>query len=114
MTRCLLAAMFEVARLEPASVNTRAGLIVSYVTLNRPEEARAVVKQAQAKDLESPLLRIRMYQLAFLQKDAAGMAQQVAWSTGKRGVESQLLAFEADTRHTLDGWETLGSFLAGP
>ena len=56
-----------------------------------------MVKQAQAKDLDSPTLRTRMYLLAFLQNDAAGMAQQVAWSRGKRGVENVLLAYEADT-----------------
>jgi hypothetical protein len=38
-----------------------------------------------------------MYLLAFFQNDAAGMAQQVAWSTGKRGVENELPAIEADT-----------------
>ena len=56
-----------------------------------------MVKQAQAKDLESPTLRTRMYLLAFLQNDTEGMAQQVAWSRGKRGVENVLLAYEADT-----------------
>src|SRR6202035_5469018 len=34
---------------------------------------------------------------AFLQNDALGMAQQVAWSGGKPGVEDVLLANEADT-----------------
>ena len=91
-----LAAKLEAARLEP-TVLIRAYLVLSYLLLNRTEEARAVVKQAQAKDLESPGLRTRMYLLAFLQNDAEGMAQQVAWSTGKRGVESVLLAYEADT-----------------
>ncbi len=93
----VLAAKLEAARLEPASASIRAVVVFSYLLLNRPEEARAVVKQAQPKELESPALRTRMYLLAFLQNDAAGMAQQVAWSTGKRGVESVLLAFEADT-----------------
>ena len=38
-----------------------------------------------------------MYQIAFLQNDAAGMAQQVARSAGQPGVEDTLLANEADT-----------------
>jgi hypothetical protein len=38
-----------------------------------------------------------MYQIGFLQNDAAGMTQQVAWSAGKQGVEDVLLANEADT-----------------
>ena len=92
-----LASKLEAARLEPTSASIRAYLVLSYLLLNRTEEARAVVKQAQAKDLESSALRTRMYLLAFLQNDAEGMAQQVAWSRGKRGVENVLLAYEADT-----------------
>ena len=92
-----LAAKLEAARLEPTAATIRAYLVLSYLLLNRTEEARALVKQAQAKDLESPTLRTRMYLLAFLQNDTEGMAQQVAWSTGKRGVENVLLAYEADT-----------------
>ena len=38
-----------------------------------------------------------MYDIAFLQNDATGMAQQVAWGAGKPGVEDVLLASEADT-----------------
>jgi hypothetical protein len=35
--------------------------------------------------------------LAFLQNDAAGMKQQVAWATGKPGMEDGLLDVEANT-----------------
>jgi hypothetical protein len=38
-----------------------------------------------------------LYEIAFLQNDAAGMAEQVVWSAGKPGVEDGLLALEADT-----------------
>jgi hypothetical protein len=37
------------------------------------------------------------YQLAFLQNDAAAMAQQVDWAVGKPGVEDVLLSAEAET-----------------
>jgi tetratricopeptide (TPR) repeat protein/predicted Ser/Thr protein kinase len=93
----MLAAMLEAARLSPNTAAIRTNLVSSYLRLNRPEEARAAVKQAQPENLDFPGLRSQMYLLAFLQKDAAGMAQQVAWSTGKRGAERGLLAFEADT-----------------
>ena len=110
----MLAAMLEAARLDPASAFFRVQVVNSYLLLNRPEEARAVVNQAQTENLDSPSLRIRMYQLAFLQHDAAEMAQQVAWSTGKRGVESTLLGMEANTSATLAGRETRAISLAGP
>ena len=63
----------------------------AYLNLNRLEEARATVEEAQAKKLDSPDLHFILYQLAFLQNDAAGMAQQVAWAAGKPGVEDVLL-----------------------
>jgi len=86
----------ETLRLDASGVSY-AYLVHPYLNLNRLEEARAVAEEAQAKKLDSPLLRGALYRLAFLKNDAAGMAQQVAWSAGKPGVEDLLLAYEADT-----------------
>jgi eukaryotic-like serine/threonine-protein kinase len=74
-----------------------AGLVDSYLSRNLFEEARATAAEAQAKNLDSPYLRFDLYRLAFLQNDAAAMAQQVAWAGGKLGVEDVLLGNEADT-----------------
>jgi eukaryotic-like serine/threonine-protein kinase len=87
----------ETLRLDPTSAWSYAYLVYPYLNLNRLEEARATAEEAQAKHLDSPLLRIGLYQLAFLQNDAPGMAQQVSWAAGKSGVEDVLLAREADT-----------------
>ena len=86
----------ETLRLDASGVSY-AYLVHPYLNLNRLEEARAVAEEAQAKKLDSPLLHGALYRLAFLKNDAAGMAQQVAWSAGKPGVEDLLLAYEADT-----------------
>src|SRR3984893_4145331 len=72
-------------------------LVNACLQLNRLEEARATVEQAQAKNFDSPPLRLLLYQLAFLQNDPAGMTQQVAWAAGKPGWDDVLLASEADT-----------------
>jgi predicted Ser/Thr protein kinase len=87
----------EEFRLNPASGEAYAILVLSYLSLNRLEEAWAIAEEAQAKKFDSPYLRVLLYQLAFLQNDAAGMARQVAWAAGKPGVEDVLLAYEADT-----------------
>jgi serine/threonine protein kinase/Tfp pilus assembly protein PilF len=68
-----------------------------YILLNRFSEARTAVEEAQAKKLDSARLRECLYQLAFLQNDAGGMAQQMAWAADKPGAEDLLLANEADT-----------------
>jgi serine/threonine protein kinase len=80
-----------------ASAVSYANLAESYLYLNRLVEARATAAEAQAKKLDSPYLRFCLYQLAFLQNDAAVMAQQVTWSTGKSGWEDVLAAEEADS-----------------
>jgi len=87
----------EALRLDPAAGAPYGAIVYSYLFLNRLEEAHAVAEEAQAKNLDSLNLHFGLYELAFLRSDAAGMAQQVAWSAGKPGVEDVLLAYEADT-----------------
>jgi len=72
-------------------------VVTAYLSLNRLEEARATAQEAQAKSFDSPWLRFNLYQLAFLQNDAAGMALQAAWAVGKPGVEDVLFGAQADT-----------------
>src|SRR6266403_6057853 len=92
-----LAESREALRLAPESGASYANLVAPYLYLNRLQEARATADEAQAKNLDSPPLRFKLYVLAFLKNDAAGMAQQVAWSAGKPGVEDAQLGGEADT-----------------
>jgi tetratricopeptide (TPR) repeat protein len=91
-----LAEYREVLRSDVNGV-TYANLVLTYLSLNRLEDAQATAKEAQAKKIDSPDLHGLVYLLAFVQNDPAGMAQQVAWATGKPGVEDQLLFSEADT-----------------
>jgi tetratricopeptide (TPR) repeat protein len=92
----VLAEIREALRLDASALNY-ANLVDSYLFLDRLEEARAAVTEAQSKNPDSPLLRFYLYQLAFLQNDAAERARQVTWAAGKPGVEDVLLADEADT-----------------
>ena len=92
-----LAQAREYLRLDPASSLSYANLVFAYLRLNRLEEAAATAKEAQGKKLDSPYLHVYLYALAFLQNDKGGMAEQVAWSTGKEGVEDSLLELEAES-----------------
>jgi serine/threonine protein kinase/Flp pilus assembly protein TadD len=92
-----LAESQEALRRDPTSGLNYANLAFSYLNLNRLDQARAVAGEAQAKKLDSQYLRFCLYQLAFLQNDAAGMARQAAWAVGKQGAEDVLLASEANT-----------------
>jgi serine/threonine protein kinase len=92
-----LAEAQEALRRDSTSGLNYANLAFAYLNLNRLDEARTTAEEAQAKKLDSPYLRFSLYQLAFLQNDAAGMAQQAAWAAGKPGVEDVLLASQANT-----------------
>jgi DNA-binding winged helix-turn-helix (wHTH) protein/tetratricopeptide (TPR) repeat protein len=74
---------------------TYVGLAGTYVLLNRLAEARATAEEAGSNGVD--YFHNIYYMLAFLQNDKAGMQQEVAWATGKTGVEDVLLGFEAST-----------------
>lgn len=69
----------------------------SYLGLDRLEDARAELKEAEAKNLDSYRLRLASYNLAFVVNDAAGMAQQLKWAINRPGVEDTFLNGEATT-----------------
>jgi eukaryotic-like serine/threonine-protein kinase len=87
----------EALRLAPESGGEYANAVSVYRALNRLDEARATANEAQTKNLDSPGLHGELYFIAFLQSDAAGMEQQIAWSADKPEMEVALLANEADT-----------------
>jgi tetratricopeptide (TPR) repeat protein len=84
-------------RLYPESSLVRGNLIACLLALHRLEEARPLIAEANAKDPDSPGLRVDLYRLAFLQKDWKGMERQVSFSVGKPGLESQMLWYQAAT-----------------
>jgi eukaryotic-like serine/threonine-protein kinase len=87
----------EAVRLNPNLSISYALLMFDYIDLNRLDEAKANYGQALERKLDHPFFHNALYQIAFLQDDAAGMEQQVAWSVGKPGVEDELLELEADS-----------------
>ena len=83
--------------LHPESTLRYANLVQNYLRLDRLSDAKSAAKEAQLKKLDSPYLSLYLYQIAFLDDDPSGMAQQVAWAAGKPGVEDILLSVEADS-----------------
>ena len=87
----------EAMRLSPDFSPSYALSMFDYIALNRLDEARATYAQALERKLNNSFFPLLLYQIAFLEKDTAGMAQQVARSAGKPGIEDTLMANEADT-----------------
>jgi eukaryotic-like serine/threonine-protein kinase len=87
----------EALRLEPDTGANYANLADYYVSLNHLDEAEAVFKQAEERNLESADLLDGRYQVAFLRDDVSEMERLVANAAGKPGTEDVLLADQADT-----------------
>jgi serine/threonine protein kinase/Flp pilus assembly protein TadD len=81
----------------PSSGSSYTNLATNYVALERLDEAAAIFQQAKAHGIDSPLLHLSLYQLAFLQGDTATMAREAAWGSGKPGIEDVFLDMQADT-----------------
>jgi tetratricopeptide (TPR) repeat protein len=92
-----LAEYQEAVRLAPDYVVNDSNLGLTYLSLNRLDEANAVFDQALAQKLDSGNLRGNIYSLAFLRGDAAEMQQQLDWAVGKPGDEDWLLSTQSDT-----------------
>jgi tetratricopeptide (TPR) repeat protein len=84
-------------RLEPNSAVTNCNLACIQLALNRTDEAITTLEQAQARKLDSYLLRLARYYAAFLRGDQETMQQQLAWAAGRSGEEDWLLSAQSDT-----------------
>jgi eukaryotic-like serine/threonine-protein kinase len=72
-------------------------LMEAYTNLNRFDEAKVAYQQAAERKLFHHYYPADLYQIAFLQNDAAGMKRQVTFSAGQAGIEDLLLEYEGDT-----------------
>jgi eukaryotic-like serine/threonine-protein kinase len=87
----------EAIRLNPENPTSYAFLLDGYIALDRLEEAKAAYRQALDRKLDNAFFPPALYQIAFLQNDKTGMAQQVARSAGQPGLEDELLGLEAES-----------------
>jgi len=68
----------EAIRLRPDYPFSYAYRILAYTSLNRFDEAKATYAQTLEHRMQNPYIPLGMYNVAFAQNDAAGMAQQIA------------------------------------
>jgi DNA-binding winged helix-turn-helix (wHTH) protein/tetratricopeptide (TPR) repeat protein len=87
----------EAIRVNPDFPVSYIPLMWNYIALDRLDEAKAAYGQALKRKLDSAYYSLPLYQIAFLQNDAAGLAQQAASATGQPGVEDELLGLEAES-----------------
>ena len=89
----------EALRLEPNNVLSYENLGFAYLNLNRFDEAKAVVEQAQARGLDEATQHVLLAQLAFLRGDTAEMDRQFALGASQPGIENFVLRSRPMSRH---------------
>ncbi len=92
-----LAATQEMIKIESGSGLSYSNLVSTYVQVNRLDEARATAQEAQAHNLDNPLIHFNLYSIDFLQHDAAGMEHEANALMGKPGFEDLMLETESHT-----------------
>lgn len=75
---------------------TYANLVNAYISLNKPDEAKTVAEQAQSENLDSSILRLYLYDAAYLKQNSDEMQKQLSWASGEPGVEDQFLDDQAN------------------
>jgi serine/threonine protein kinase len=93
-----LAATKVALQIDAASGIDHNNLVNESINLNRLQEAKAAVQEAQARHLDSPGLHLCMYVVDFLQRDTEGIAREAdAVLLSKPGYEDVVLHFQSDT-----------------
>jgi eukaryotic-like serine/threonine-protein kinase len=91
----------EIARqavhLAPDEVPSYELLANYYLALQRFDEAREIIHEAQARKMEDYYFHSLLYALAFIGSDSATMAEQRQWFARQPDYESWGLALESDT-----------------
>jgi eukaryotic-like serine/threonine-protein kinase len=84
-------------RLAPDSATWYGHLANYALALQRFDETRQIIHEAQARKLDNLVMRNALYALAFLGKDSPAMAEQQQWFAAKPVYENFGLALASDT-----------------
>ena len=83
--------------LAPDRVGSYDNLTNYAIALQRFDETRQTVREAQARKMDDATFHNALYALAFLGSDSAAMAEQQQWYAGKPEFETYGLALASDT-----------------
>ena len=92
-----LAAIQEAWKLNPGNALVFSNIVVTYLHLNRLDEAKATALKANALHLNSKFLHAHLYMVDFAQHDTAGMEKEAAELIGKPGWEDLMFYYQSDT-----------------
>ena len=77
--------------LNPKDARAYVNVGVAFIELNRFDEAKAMLRKAEALKPESTNMHARIYQIAFVQGDAVTMKEQIDWANSSKKTEDALV-----------------------
>jgi len=92
-----LSAYQQSLRLDPDSAIALGNIVRVYIELNRLDEAKAIIQQAQSRKINFPNLHHAAYDIAFLQQDATGMERESTFLMSLPGEPLGVLYAESET-----------------
>jgi len=92
-----LAAAQTAVRIDPESALNYGNLLVSYLNVNRLDDAKAAAQEGLARNPEAPLIHQDLYLVDFLRHDTGAMQRDAAALMGKPGFEDLMLYYQSDT-----------------
>jgi eukaryotic-like serine/threonine-protein kinase len=87
----------QALQLEPDVSVFNQNLTVYVTALQRFEETRQIIRQLQARKIDSAEFHVTLYQLAFLGADLPAMAQEQKWLAAKPDYENWAFSLASDT-----------------
>lgn len=94
----------EVLRLAPKTVYGYGQSAEALILLGRFPEAKAILEEALREKLDLTGFHLGLYEIAFVNGDAAAMQEQLDWTRGKRD-EYVALNWQADTAAYAGEWQ---------
>ena len=73
----------EAARLNPKEAKVHANLANGFIGENRFEDGKQVLRNALGQKMETDSMHQHLYNIAFVNSDAAGMKEQLDWASSK-------------------------------
>ena len=84
-------------QLNPHEVGTSAAMAMSYLALNRVDEARSTIESDFANNPDNPITHAILYEIALLQVDDALARREFDWGVRKQAGDNLVLLFAASS-----------------
>jgi tetratricopeptide (TPR) repeat protein/class 3 adenylate cyclase len=87
----------QALRMTPNRMSAYANLANCMLGLQRIDEARQLIHEAQARKLDDAIAHLTLYIIAFIGSDSSGMAEQRKWFAERPEYDNYGLALDSDT-----------------